>query len=81
MTHGHICPAADNRWGKAAMDQSFILTNMCSQDGSLNVGGWQKINVALGRCSSNSFHWNYFKRSNVNILTVFYHILAINVHS
>ena len=35
MTHGHICPAADNRWSKAAMNQSFLLTNMCPQDGIL----------------------------------------------
>ena len=35
MTHGHICPAADNRWNKAAMNQSFLLTNMCPQDGNL----------------------------------------------
>ena len=43
MTHGHICPAADNRWSKAAMNQSFLLTNMCPQDGNLNGGGWQKL--------------------------------------
>lgn len=43
MTHGHICPAADNRWSKAAMNQSFLLTNMCPQDGSLNGGAWQKL--------------------------------------
>ena len=48
MTHGHICPAADNRWSKAAMNQSFLLTNMCPQDGSLNGGGWQKL---VGRCN------------------------------
>lgn len=43
LTHGHICPAADNRWSKAAMNQSFLLTNMCPQDGSLNGGAWQKL--------------------------------------
>ena len=43
MTHGHICPAADNRWSKAAMNQSFLLTNICPQDGSLNGGAWQKL--------------------------------------
>lgn len=43
MTHGHICPAADNRWSKAAMNQSFLLTNMCPQDGALNGGAWQKL--------------------------------------
>ena len=43
MTHGHICPAADNKWSKAAMNQSFLLTNMCPQSGSLNGGAWQKL--------------------------------------
>lgn len=43
MTHGHMCPAADNKWSKAAMNQSFLLTNMCPQDGTLNGGAWQKL--------------------------------------
>ena len=43
MTHGHICPAADNRWSKAAMNQSFLLSNICPQDGRLNGGAWQKL--------------------------------------
>lgn len=25
------------------MNQSFLLTNMCPQDGSLNGGAWQKL--------------------------------------
>ena len=43
MTYGHICPVADNRWSKAAMNQSFLLTNMYPQDGSLNGGVWQML--------------------------------------
>lgn len=43
MSHGHLCPAGDNRWDKAAMNQSFLLTNMCPQDRKLNGGGWQKL--------------------------------------
>lgn len=43
MSHGHICPAGDNKWSKAAMNQSFLLTNMCPQDVSLNGGGWKKL--------------------------------------
>lgn len=38
--HGHICPAADNRWSKTAMNQSFLLTNMCPQNRDLNGGDW-----------------------------------------
>ena len=43
IEHGHMCPAADNKWDKAAMNQSFLLTNMCPQDGTLNGGGWKKL--------------------------------------
>ena len=43
MSHGHMCPAGDNKWDKAAMNQSFLLTNMCPQDGKLNGGGWKKL--------------------------------------
>ena len=43
MSHGHICPAGDNRWDKAAMNQSFLLTNMCPQTQKLNEGGWRKL--------------------------------------
>ena len=43
MSHGHMCPAGDNKWSKAAMNQSFLLTNMCPQDASLNSGGWRKL--------------------------------------
>ena len=43
MSHGHICPAGDNKWDKAAMNQSFLLTNMCPQDEKLNGGAWKKL--------------------------------------
>ena len=43
MSHGHLCPAGDNRWDKEAMNQSFLLTNMCPQDYDLNGGGWKKL--------------------------------------
>lgn len=43
MSHGHMCPAGDNKWDKAAMNQSFLLTNMCPQNERLNGGGWKKL--------------------------------------
>ena len=43
VNHGHMMPAADNRWSKAAMNQSFYLSNMCPQDIDLNGGGWEKL--------------------------------------
>lgn len=42
-SHGHICPAADCKWSKAAMNQSFLLTNMCPQDRDLNGGDWEGL--------------------------------------
>lgn len=43
MDHGHICPAADCKWDKGAMNQSFLLTNMCPQNHELNGGDWDKL--------------------------------------
>ncbi len=43
MSHGHMCPAGDNKWDKTAMNQTFLLTNICPQDEKLNGGGWKKL--------------------------------------
>lgn len=43
LSHGHICPAGDNKWSREAMNQSFLLTNMCPQDKTLNNGAWNKL--------------------------------------
>lgn len=43
IVHGHMCPAADCKWSKEAMNQSFLLTNMCPQDNSLNGRFWDKL--------------------------------------
>ncbi len=43
IEHGHMCPAADCKWDKGAMNQSFLLTNMCPQDHDLNGGDWDKL--------------------------------------
>ncbi len=41
--HGHMCPAGDNKWSKLAMEQSFLLTNMCPQHRRLNGGDWKEL--------------------------------------
>lgn len=43
MSHGHICPAGDNNWDKAAINQTFLLSNICPQNERLNNGGWKKL--------------------------------------
>lgn len=40
---GHMAPAADMKWSKRAMQQSFYLTNICPQNHSLNSGGWKRL--------------------------------------
>lgn len=42
-SHGHMCPAGDNKWDEQAMRESNLLTNICPQDGGLNSGVWNKI--------------------------------------
>ena len=43
IDHGHMCPAADCKWGKEIMNQSFLLTNMCPQNHNLNEGAWNAL--------------------------------------
>ena len=44
-SHGHLCPAGDNKWDEQAMKESFLLTNMCPQDRGLNSGVWNRIEM------------------------------------
>ena len=37
---GHMAPAADMKWDKEAMIESFYMTNICPQDRELNAGIW-----------------------------------------
>ena len=54
VDHGHLCPAGDNKWGREAMEQSFLLTNMCPQNSSLNRGDWDKLE---NRCRGWANHY------------------------
>lgn len=40
---GHICPAADQRWSMEAMNDCFVMTNICPQDSKLNSGAWNTL--------------------------------------
>ena len=44
-SHGHMCPAGDNKWDEVAMMESNYLTNICPQDRSLNSGVWNRIEM------------------------------------
>lgn len=40
---GHMAPAADMKWDTEAMEQSFMMTNICPQAKSLNTGVWKRL--------------------------------------
>lgn len=47
---GHMAPAADMRWSKEAMQESFYLSNMAPQIGpGMNRGIWSDIESAIRR--------------------------------
>ncbi|WP_291528514.1 DNA/RNA non-specific endonuclease [Bacteroides sp. UBA939] len=43
LDHGHMCPAGDNKWSKQAMEQTYLLTNICPQNRKLNGGDWKEL--------------------------------------
>ena len=45
-SHGHMCPAADCKFSKETMNQSFLLTNLCVQAEKLNTGSWNKLETS-----------------------------------
>lgn len=42
---GHMCPAADNKNSQQAMEESFLLTNICPQNHALNEGAWNDLEM------------------------------------
>lgn len=40
-----MCPAGDNKWDAKAMSESFLFTNVCPQDRSLNSGLWNRVEM------------------------------------
>ena len=40
---GHLAPAADMKWSKVAMNESFFMSNMSPQSPSFNRGIWKKL--------------------------------------
>lgn len=40
---GHMCPAADQKWSAKAMEDCFVLANICPQDHALNTGAWKTL--------------------------------------
>ena len=44
---GHLTPAADMKWDKTAMQESFYLSNVCPQDHKCNDGIWAELEKAV----------------------------------
>lgn len=42
-SRGHMAPAADMKWDKEAMRESFLMSNVVPQSNSLNSGAWQTL--------------------------------------
>ena len=42
---GHMCPAADTKWNKEALRQSFLFTNVCPQNHGLNKYEWNDVEM------------------------------------
>lgn len=40
---GHMCPAADMKWDKQAIDESYYFSNICPQNPNLNGGDWKAL--------------------------------------
>jgi endonuclease G len=40
---GHLSPAGDNKWSQAAMNESFLLTNVSPQPAAFNRGIWSRL--------------------------------------
>lgn len=40
---GHMCPAGDNKWSRQALDETFLMTNICPQNHNLNTNDWNDL--------------------------------------
>ena len=44
---GHMAPAADMKWSKEAMSESFLMSNMTPQDQGFNRGIWGRLEAKV----------------------------------
>ena len=50
-TRGHMAPAMDMRWNKTAMEECFLMTNICPQLDEMNDGEWRHVEEAVHKWS------------------------------
>jgi endonuclease G len=49
---GHMAPAADMKWSRQAMKESFYLSNICPQNRNLNAGIWKDLEEQVRRLAT-----------------------------
>ena len=42
---GHMCPSGDNKYSQKAMEDCFLMTNICPQARNLNKGAWNDLEM------------------------------------
>lgn len=50
---GHMCPSGDNKHNSKAMDDCFLMTNICPQAHNLNIGAWNDLEQECRRWAKN----------------------------
>lgn len=45
-TRGHMCPSGDMKWDQQAMDDCFLMSNICPQTKVLNAQWWEHVETA-----------------------------------
>jgi len=50
---GHLAPAADMRWSKNVMEESFLMSNMSPQTPALNRDVWKRAEMFARQCAIN----------------------------
>lgn len=88
---GHLVPAGDNKWNEQAMKESFYLSNITPQAGSLNRGIWKVLEDKVRAWASKATElWvasgpdtqsiqGYLGESHVAIPNAFYKVLVKKV--
>lgn len=49
---GHLCPAGDKNYSKAAHDETFLTSNISPQDRAFNAGIWNALEQRIRRWAS-----------------------------
>lgn len=86
---GHMCPAADNKYSRKAMEDSFILSNICPQTPQLNGGDWRileekcrkwakvynKLYIVCGPIIQENYIYDTIGSNKVTVPTHYYKIV------